>query len=575
VAFAPDGRQALSAGHDKTIRAWDVQTGEEVRQFLGHTGDIIQALYSPDGRSILSAADDGTVRLWDVATGAEIRRFLETGTAFPPLANPVAFTPDGRRVLVAYGGGFGLWDVETGQEIRRVPHLDGFDAVAVTPDGKRALTSDFPGGRLRLWDIEAGTELRSFYPAKGLHPRRVQVSPDGRFAACGNWRGSVSIWRLGAAPLAGEDVAEARQGYEKQLRDHGPPRAETLRALDEWAALLADDGAFAEAEKLFAQGLDSKRRALGADHADTLAAMKLLAGVLQAQNRPADAEPLLRECRDGARRAGGAEHPDALVASNLLADVLEAQGKRDEVEVLLRECSEGWRRLLGPGHTESRAALAKLAASVQAHGKLVEAEPLLLQLLEVQLRTLGPQVSETGMTMDHLIKLLGALGSAGLVEEAENGYRKAAELMPDNAVFYNHLAWLLATCPEPKFRNPSRAVELAKRAVELAPEDPMDWNTLGVAHYRAGNWKEAIANLEKAEALAPGKYLAFNAFFLAMAHWQLGEKDTARQLYAQAVAWMEKNKPSAPELREELGRFGAEAADLLGIKDGQRRDQDK
>jgi hypothetical protein len=54
-----------------------------------------------------------------------------------------------------------------------------------------------------------------------------------------------------------------------------------------------------------------------------------------------------------------------------------------------------------------------------------------------------------------------------------------------------------------------------------------------------------------------------NAFFLAMAHWQLGHKTEARQWYDRAVQWMEKNKPKDDELR----RFRAEAAKLFQAKD--------
>src|SRR5262249_4762171 len=52
----------------------------------------------------------------------------------------------------------------------------------------------------------------------------------------------------------------------------------------------------------------------------------------------------------------------------------------------------------------------------------------------------------------------------------------------------DYLAWHLATCPDAKFRDASKAVALAKQAVELAPKEREFWNTLGAAHYRAGNW---------------------------------------------------------------------------------------
>ena len=109
-------------------------------------------------------------------------------------------------------------------------------------------------------------------------------------------------------------------------------------------------------------------------------------------------------------------------------------------------------------------------------------------------------------------------------------------------------------------------MELAKKAVELAPKEGGYWNTLGVTHCRAGEWKAAIESLEKSMQLLSGKEESFNTFFLAMAHWQLDEKDEARKWYDQALEWMEKNKPQD----EELKRFRAEVAELLGLKEQEK-----
>ena len=56
---------------------------------------------------------------------------------------------------------------------------------------------------------------------------------------------------------------------------------------------------------------------------------------------------------------------------------------------------------------------------------------------------------------------------------------------------FNDLAWLLATCPDVRLRNPQDAVIFAKHATEILPNDRAIWNTLGVSYYRIGNWKEA------------------------------------------------------------------------------------
>jgi uncharacterized protein HemY len=123
----------------------------------------------------------------------------------------------------------------------------------------------------------------------------------------------------------------------------------------------------------------------------------------------------------------------------------------------------------------------------------------------------------------------------------------------------NSLAWLLATCPDAKVRDGARAVELAKKAVERAPKQEAYHNTLGAAHYRAAAWNDAVATLEKSMELRNGGDSS-DWFFLAMAHWQLNNKDEARQWYGRAVEWMEMNATA----NEELIRFRAEAAELLG-----------
>jgi serine/threonine protein kinase/Tfp pilus assembly protein PilF len=154
-----------------------------------------------------------------------------------------------------------------------------------------------------------------------------------------------------------------------------------------------------------------------------------------------------------------------------------------------------------------------------------------------------------------------ALSEEGRFDEAIRHYEKVVALRPDNAEARNNLAWFLATGPDPSRRDPRRAVELGKRAVEVAPKNGACWNTLGVALYRADNWDGAIAALEKSMAMQGDN--SFDWFFLAMAHWQRGQRDEARRHYDRAVRWMKTGNPNDTELR----RFRAEAAALLQVEE--------
>ncbi|MGI8981909.1 MAG: tetratricopeptide repeat protein [Pirellulaceae bacterium] len=153
-------------------------------------------------------------------------------------------------------------------------------------------------------------------------------------------------------------------------------------------------------------------------------------------------------------------------------------------------------------------------------------------------------------------------------DKAIESYRTAIELDPQAGYAHGGLADLLATCADPKLRDLGRAVALAKKAIELTPVADVkgqsyNWQTLGWALYRTGDWKGSVAALEKSMALQPSPKGGDSGqwFPLAMAHWQLGEKEKAREWYDRAVEWMDKNAPAD----KGLVRFGAEAAELLNV----------
>jgi uncharacterized protein HemY len=104
-----------------------------------------------------------------------------------------------------------------------------------------------------------------------------------------------------------------------------------------------------------------------------------------------------------------------------------------------------------------------------------------------------------------------------------------------------------------------RGLELAKKAVEIEPDEPMYRNTLGVALYRNGRWTEAVAALEQSLAQGEGKHDAFDLFFLAMCHAKVGDTAKAKHCFDQAVKWMEAQKDLPSQHVEELKAIRTEA----------------
>ena len=71
-AFSKDGRLFVSASADKTLKIWDVQTGQCKCTLWGHSLGVTSCSFSPDGASVLSGSWDEKLKIWDAATGARL-----------------------------------------------------------------------------------------------------------------------------------------------------------------------------------------------------------------------------------------------------------------------------------------------------------------------------------------------------------------------------------------------------------------------------------------------------------------------------------------------------------------------
>ena len=150
-----------------------------------------------------------------------------------------------------------------------------------------------------------------------------------------------------------------------------------------------------------------------------------------------------------------------------------------------------------------------------------------------------------------------------LVHSAEAAERASTTPTSEmRALDLNNRAWSLATSADPQTRDPHAAVELAQEAVKLAPNDANFWNTLGVAQYRDGNFEEAVSALQKYRELRATDAEWSNPFLLAMAHWQLGDKEEARQWFDKGAQWMDAHNAHS----ETMVRFRNEAAESLGLR---------
>jgi Flp pilus assembly protein TadD len=105
----------------------------------------------------------------------------------------------------------------------------------------------------------------------------------------------------------------------------------------------------------------------------------------------------------------------------------------------------------------------------------------------------------------------------GRISEAIAHYREALRLQPDSLEPLNNLAWMLAACPDARFRNGAEAVQLATRACELTRyQNPVTLATLAAAYAETGKFHEAVSFAERAQELARGGQPVLAAYLSAM-----------------------------------------------------------
>lgn len=191
VAFSSNGKRAISGSADKTVRLWDIETGQELRRFDGHASLVTSVAFSRDGRRALSAGYDHVVYLWDVESGRELRAFKGQASYI----NTVSFSADGRRALIGGEKTLYLWNLETGEEAGRlVGHASTVTSAAFSPDGRRILSCG-DDKTIRLWDAENRTQIRAF-EGDASAVGRLAFSPDGRWAITGGPDRTPRIWNV-------------------------------------------------------------------------------------------------------------------------------------------------------------------------------------------------------------------------------------------------------------------------------------------------------------------------------------------------------------------------------------------
>jgi WD40 repeat protein len=589
LAFGPDGRVLATASEDRSAKLWDVEAGQELMTLQGHMSKVVCLDFSPDGRLIATAGDDETLRLWDAETGQPLM-VLE-----PEVGNlqSVAFSPDGRRLaaactdIVIYeltGGGprslsgrgywvrdlayhpsqpllaaktrdpeVVIWDLATRRE--RQTYKVSFEAasLAFSPDGRHlAITPrwrfnpQLDGPPLLVLNAETGERQAEF---AGVFYCNCCFDPAGARLATGEVDGTVRVRDLASGRVLCEvkhsgtvsGLAFLEAGRQLVVTELGG----TLVSID------PDDGRVIR-RRVFPGGITSL---VPAPDGARIAVVDLtgrvriancpefvIAGELPRDDVSASAsgfEIVLKLSGDGRWLATGADHRVTLWNARTLRKRFNLPDYEGMVLALAFAPDSSTLAVAGGGEMISLIDLPPIGAELAGLG-LDRSEPESGATLEARPR----------QNFRH-VRWPSGLPHAGRFILLE----QALELEPNQPELAMELAWLHATAPESS-RDPSKALPFARRATELAPDEPLCWTTLALVDYRLGQWSAAAEAARRSIRLNTEGTTAYNWLILAMCDHQLLRPESAHENLERA------NRRNA----DHTGPDASPAADLRGLR---------
>merc|ERR550537_1294734 len=134
------------------MRLWDLNVGQSVRAFVGHTSDVNSVAFSSDNRQIVSGSRDKTIRLWN--TLAECK-YTITDDAHSDWVSQVRFSPSAKQPLIVSCGWDKLVKVWNLNNCKLRYNLAGHSAPlyasTISPDGSLCAATD---ASIKIWDLE-------------------------------------------------------------------------------------------------------------------------------------------------------------------------------------------------------------------------------------------------------------------------------------------------------------------------------------------------------------------------------------------------------------------------------------
>jgi WD40 repeat protein len=183
IAITPDGTRAVSGCRDQ-IKVWNLGGAAAERRFQGHAEAVTAVAIVPGSMRAITAGNDYAVRIWDLKRG-ELVKAIDTGPTLeedvlaPGPVWTMAATADGTKVVsISRHLTVRVWRLEDGALVTTFPDFHSRNAIAVTPDDRRVVLAREGEGGLTVWELSTGELVATLDDTGGIHFLRIERATD-------------------------------------------------------------------------------------------------------------------------------------------------------------------------------------------------------------------------------------------------------------------------------------------------------------------------------------------------------------------------------------------------------------
>ena len=94
LACLPDGRRVVIGSGDRTVKVWNLESGEQEGTTMEHENEMVDVAVTRDGKTIISSDWTGSIKMWDVESHELVKEWTH-----PEGCPRIAISPDDRLAV--------------------------------------------------------------------------------------------------------------------------------------------------------------------------------------------------------------------------------------------------------------------------------------------------------------------------------------------------------------------------------------------------------------------------------------------------------------------------------------------